>query len=74
VSLGDVLFRAGLFCPGVLETLHGKGGPPERNTQHGLKRYIDYLHTFLCVYVGVMYSGEYDVCDVSLSMYPQRES
>jgi hypothetical protein len=23
---------------------------------------------------GVMYSGEYDVCDVTLSVYPHRES
>ncbi len=26
----------------------------------------------LCV--GVMYSGEYDACDVTLSVYPHRES
>ena len=25
--------------------------------------------TFFCV--GVMYSGEYDACDVTLSVYPQ---
>ena len=24
--------------------------------------------------VGVMYSGEYDVCDVTLSVYPHRAS
>ena len=24
--------------------------------------------------VGVVYSGEYDVCDVTLSVYPQRAS
>ena len=27
---------------------------------------------FVCV--GVMYSGEYDVCDVTLSVYPHRTS
>ena len=27
---------------------------------------------FFCV--GVMYSGEYDVCDVTLSVYPHRAS
>ena len=27
---------------------------------------------FLCV--GVMYSGEYDACDVTLSVYPHRDS
>jgi hypothetical protein len=27
---------------------------------------------FFCV--GVVYSGEYDVCDVTLSVYPQRAS
>jgi hypothetical protein len=26
----------------------------------------------LCVCVGVMYSGEYDVCDVTLSVHPHR--
>ena len=25
-------------------------------------------------FVGVMYSGEYDACDVSLSVYPHRAS
>ena len=29
-------------------------------------------HDFFCV--GVMYSGEYDTCDVTLSEYPQRTS
>ena len=28
----------------------------------------------LSVCVGVMYSGEYDVCDVTLSVYPHRAS
>jgi hypothetical protein len=27
---------------------------------------------FVCV--GVMYSGEYDVCDVTLSVHPHRAS
>ena len=27
---------------------------------------------FVCV--GVMYAGEYDVCDVTLSVYPHRAS
>jgi hypothetical protein len=30
-------------------------------------------HDFLLC-VGVMYSGEYDVCDVTLSVYPHRVS
>ena len=29
-------------------------------------------HDFFCV--GVMYSGEYDACDVTLSVYPRRAS
>ena len=29
-------------------------------------------HDFFCV--GVMYSGEYDSCDVTLSVYPHRAS
>ena len=29
-------------------------------------------HDFFCV--GVMYSDEYDVCDVTPSVYPQRAS
>jgi hypothetical protein len=28
------------------------------------------IHDFFCV--GVMYSGEYDACDVTLSAYPRR--
>jgi hypothetical protein len=30
----------------------------------------------LCIFVcvGVMYSGEYDVCDVTLSVHPHRAS
>jgi hypothetical protein len=28
------------------------------------------FHIFFCV--GVVYSGEYDVCDVTLSVYPHR--
>jgi hypothetical protein len=28
----------------------------------------------LCVCVCAMYSGEYDVCDVTLSVYPHRAS
>ena len=31
-----------------------------------------YNHDFFCV--GVMYSGEYDSCDVTLSVYPHRAS
>ena len=31
-----------------------------------------YVFIFVCV--GVMYSGEYDVCDVTLSVYPHRTS
>ena len=26
------------------------------------------------IFVGVMYSGEYDACDVTLSVYPHRAS
>ena len=29
---------------------------------------------FFFLFVGVMYSGEYDACDVTLSVYPHRES
>jgi hypothetical protein len=29
-----------------------------------------YSNDFFCV--GVMYSGEYDACDVTLSVYPHR--
>ena len=32
----------------------------------------DYIPDFFCV--GVMYSGEYDACDVTLSVYPHRAS
>ena len=31
-----------------------------------------YTRDFFCA--GVMYSGEYDACDVTLSVYPHRES
>ena len=31
-----------------------------------------FLNYFVCV--GVMYSGEYDVCDVTLSVHPHRAS
>ena len=31
-----------------------------------------FINDFFCV--GVMYSGEYDVCDVTLSVYPHRAS
>ena len=31
-----------------------------------------FFEGFFCV--GVMYSGEYDVCDITLSVYPHRES
>jgi hypothetical protein len=33
---------------------------------------IDHITVFFCV--GVMYSGEYDACDVTLSVYPHRAS
>jgi hypothetical protein len=32
----------------------------------------DFFKFFFCV--GVMYSGEYDPCDVTLSVYPHRAS
>ena len=35
---------------------------------------INSLHYFFSCCVGVMYSGEYDVCDVTLSVYPHRAS
>jgi hypothetical protein len=31
-----------------------------------------YIKLFVCVCVGVMYSGEYDVFDVTLSVHPHR--
>jgi hypothetical protein len=34
--------------------------------------YLYSTHDFFCV--GVMYSGEYDACDVTLSVYPHRAS
>ena len=37
-----------------------------------VKEYILYIMFF--VYDGVMYSGEYDVCDVTLSVHPHRPS
>jgi hypothetical protein len=33
---------------------------------------VNNLFIFVCV--GVMYSGEYDVCDVTLSVHPHRAS
>jgi hypothetical protein len=33
---------------------------------------LKYFNIFVCV--GVMYSGEYDVCDVTLSVHPHRAS
>ena len=37
---------------------------------------FSYIHVFLGVFfcVGVMYPGEYDACDVTLSVYPHRAS
>ena len=32
------------------------------------------LHTFTHFCDGVVYSGEYDICDVTLSVYPHRAS
>ena len=43
---------------------------PELN--HGLKASKELIMIFFCV--GVMYSGEYDACDVTLSVYPHRAS
>jgi hypothetical protein len=37
-----------------------------------LVNHIYYSSDFFCV--GVMYSGEYDACDVTLSVYPHRAS
>jgi hypothetical protein len=34
------------------------------------KKYVGYF--FFCI--GVMYSGEYDACDVTLSVYPHQAS
>ena len=34
----------------------------------------NYINTSLFCCVGVMYSGEYDACDVTLSVYPHRAS
>ena len=37
---------------------------------------MEYKHLYLLFFfcVGVMYSGKYDVCDVTLSVYPHRKS
>ena len=35
---------------------------------------IDVSKFFFFFCVGVVYSGEYDVCDVTLSVYPNRAS
>jgi hypothetical protein len=32
---------------------------------------VNFRNNIFFVCVGVMYSGEYDVCDVTLSVYPQ---
>jgi hypothetical protein len=34
--------------------------------------FVQFEHDFFCV--GVVYSGEYNVCDVTLSVYPHRAS
>jgi hypothetical protein len=39
-------------------------------TPKSWQQYVNF--DFLCV--GVVYSGEYDVCDVTLSVYPHRAS
>jgi hypothetical protein len=35
---------------------------------------LDVLYVVVFFCVGVMYSGEYDACDVTLSVYPHRAS
>ena len=42
------------------------------NSGHYMMNMINYILIFFCV--GVVYSGEYDVCDVTLSVYPHQES
>jgi hypothetical protein len=42
------------------------------NSGHHMMNMINYILIFFCV--GVVYSGEYDVCDVSLSVYPHQKS
>ena len=42
-------------------------------TKANFKVFIIYLHYFFFC-VGVVYSGEYDVCDVTMSVYPHRAS
>ena len=44
-----------------------------RAEDKGFTRVVQHVSSiFLCV--GVMYSGEYDVCDVTLSVHPHRAS
>jgi hypothetical protein len=51
----------------------GKAGSYKQplNLSSVFKTYVWFvnLHSFFCV--GVMYSGEYDACDVTLSVYTQ---
>jgi hypothetical protein len=42
------------------------------NSGHHMMNMINYILIFFCV--GVVYSGEYDVCDVTPSVYPDQES
>ena len=45
------------------------------NNSVNAKRHISYCrYSYIVFYVGVVYSGEYDVCDVTLNVYPHRAS
>jgi hypothetical protein len=44
----------------------------ENCTECFSRNLICYYHDFFCV--GIMYSGEYDACDVTLSVYPHRQA
>ena len=44
----------------------------EQNLVPSISMLSNNNHDFFCV--GVMYSGEYDACDVTLSVYPHRAS
>ena len=44
------------------------------DTLYFLLKYVLPPVLFTLTQVGVMYSGEYDACDVTLSVYPHRAS
>jgi hypothetical protein len=46
------------------------GSEKEKNFQSHILHFVTFIQVLFifCVCVGVMYSGEYDVCDVTLSI------